>query len=188
LGIFLKRLLFIFVLFLLFAPLAEAATDSKATANFSGWKVYHFIDHGGKVCFMATQPQKQEGKFKKRGQAFFFVTRWSGESGRNIVSLSNGYTFKPKSKVTLQVNGRKFTLPTQGDMARTQDKAADDALWAALKKGKTMVVRGISSRGTETTDTYSLKGGTEAFSAVAKECAFEKSQSKGNSDETHRVE
>jgi Invasion associated locus B (IalB) protein len=39
-----------------------------------------------------------------------------------------------------------------------------------LKAGKQMIVRGTSSRGTETTDTYSLSGFTAALAAIDKAC------------------
>jgi hypothetical protein len=41
---------------------------------------------------------------------------------------------------------------------------------AALKKGSKLVVHGTSSRGTKTTDTYSLSGVTAAMDAIDKAC------------------
>ncbi len=40
----------------------------------------------------------------------------------------------------------------------------------AMKRGTEMVVRGISSRGTRTTDTYSLSGVTAAMNEIDKAC------------------
>ena len=42
---------------------------------------------------------------------------------------------------------------------------------AALKAGTTLVVRGTSQRGTNTTDTYSLRGVTAAMTEIDKACA-----------------
>jgi hypothetical protein len=39
-----------------------------------------------------------------------------------------------------------------------------------MRAGDSAVVKGMSSRGTESTDTYSLKGLTEALDRVAQEC------------------
>jgi len=39
-----------------------------------------------------------------------------------------------------------------------------------MRAGLTMVVKGTSSRGTLTTDTYSLRGFTAAYDAMQKAC------------------
>jgi len=41
---------------------------------------------------------------------------------------------------------------------------------AALKAGSSLVVKGTSGRGTETTDTYSLSGTTAAMQAIDTAC------------------
>ena len=41
-----------------------------------------------------------------------------------------------------------------------------------MKKGNRMVVKGTSSRGTLTTDTFSLKGFTKAYGAIGKACGL----------------
>jgi hypothetical protein len=68
------------------------------------------------------------------------------------------------------VDGRNaFTLFTHDETAWAYDE--DDAkLVTAMKAGSEMVVVGTSSRGTRTTDTYSLMGFTNAHEAITGEC------------------
>jgi hypothetical protein len=40
----------------------------------------------------------------------------------------------------------------------------------ALRKGSDVPVKGMSSKGTETTDTYSLKGLAQALDRLAQDC------------------
>ena len=40
----------------------------------------------------------------------------------------------------------------------------------AMKKGQRMIVRGVSSKGTETKDTYSLSGFMSAYKAINAKC------------------
>jgi invasion protein IalB len=151
---------------------ALAGDDApKLIGSHGAWKVYSFLDNNEKICFMSSQPQKQKGKFKKRGEVFFFVTRWSDEKDKNVVSISNGYSFKLDSPVTVKVGDKTFKLFTQGETAWTKDQSMDDAIAEALKKGSTLAVKGTSDRGTETTDTYSLKGSGAAYRAITKACA-----------------
>ncbi len=59
---------------------------------------------------------------------------------------------------------------TQDDGAWVKNAAEEPQLVAAMRKGGELVMRSISSRGTKTTDTYSLKGVSEALDKVAAEC------------------
>jgi invasion protein IalB len=170
-----KRIFYVFVLIFIcvFGALqAQAAGDApKLISRHGAWKAYSFLDNGEKVCFMSSQPRKQGGNFKQRGEVFFFVTRWSDEKDKNVISAANGYALKPGSQVAVTVDGKAFQLFTQGEMAWTKDQAMDDAIAEALKKGSALSVRGISESGTETTDTYSLKGSGAAYQAITKSCA-----------------
>lgn len=147
------------------------AAEPTLIGSYDGWKAYHFLDQGKKVCFMSRAPEKQEGNFKKRGSVLLFVTRWSGEKDRNVVSLAGGYPFKEKAPVSVQVKGHSFDLFSQGEMAWTKDGGTDDALVKEMRAGATMIVKGTSARGTATTDTYGLKGTVDAYDAISKECS-----------------
>ena len=61
--------------------------------------------------------------------------------------------------------------PVHPRRKRLTYKADDDkALVAALRAGSQMTVKGVSSRGNATTDTYSLKGTSAAHAAIGKAC------------------
>ena len=59
---------------------------------------------------------------------------------------------------------------TQNDGAWIKNAAEEPQLIEAMRKGSDMLVKGTSARGTNTTDTYSLRGVTNALDRVAKEC------------------
>lgn len=164
------------ILVLLIITCGTAAPSLAVTAptlidTQGAWKSYFFLDKGEKVCFMSSQPQKQEGQFKKRGEVFLFVTHWPGDKDKNVVSISNGYTFKHGSTVILTVDGRNFNLFTQGEMAWTKDQLVDEAITESLQKGSNAVVKGTSKYDTETTDTYSLKGSGAIYQKIVGECS-----------------
>ena len=54
--------------------------------------------------------------------------------------------------------------------AWTPDAAADRELVDAMQRGKILVLRGTSSRGTDTVDTFSLIGFTKAYQEINKAC------------------
>ncbi|MBU6475628.1 MAG: hypothetical protein KGL10_00875 [Alphaproteobacteria bacterium] len=161
----------VFSVLLAAAPAFAGAASPVLVGRYDGWKVYRFRDSSGPVCFMSAQPRKEEGHYSSRGQVFFFVTHWPGKDGKNVVSLSAGYTYKKDSRVTLAVNGKTFNLFTQGAMAWTQDGKEDAAVVDEIRAGREMAVKGTSDHGTLTSDSYDLSGSTAAYHAMMHACA-----------------
>lgn len=157
---------------LAFAASPVHASEPKLLGTFGDWSAYTFDENGNKVCYMASQPKKEQGNYSRRGDIFALITHRPAEGTKNVFSYITGYTYKAQSDVTVQVNGQKFTLFTQKDMAWTPDDSSDTKLATAIKKGSKMVVKGTSSRGTLTTDTFSLKGSTSAHDAISKACGI----------------
>lgn len=147
-----------------------SAQTPELIGNYGDWAAYSFTENGNKVCYMVSQPTKAEGKYSKRGDIFALVTHRPGEKTKNVFSYITGYTYKNGSDVTVNVNNQKFTLFTQKDMAWTPDQSSDNKITDAIRKGSKMVVKGTSSRGTLTTDTFSLKGSGGAHDAISKAC------------------
>jgi len=59
---------------------------------------------------------------------------------------------------------------TQNDGAWIKNPADEARLVDALRKGSDAVVKGTSSRGTSSTDTYPLRGLAQALDRVGQEC------------------
>jgi hypothetical protein len=127
---------------------------------------------GEKACYIASQPKKDEGKYKKRGEIYAMVTHRPGDKVRDEVSLSAGYRYKAESRIEVAIDSSKFELFPHEDTAWVPDSEGDKKLVAAMRAGKTMVVRGTSARGTATKDTYSLTGFTKAYRAASKACGL----------------
>ncbi len=149
---------------------SATAADPVELGSYGVWKALSFSEAGGKVCFMTAKPEKQEGKFTKRGDVAFFITHWAKEGTRDVVSVSIGYPFRGGSNLNVTIDGKAYTMATDGEMAWATDVATDKAMSEAVRKGSKMVVKGVSKRGTETTDTYSLKGSGDAYKAISNAC------------------
>ncbi len=155
------------------AVFALAATPQAAAEvidTFGGWTAFKVKENGGKVCYMGAAPAKSAGKYKKRGDIYILVTRRPAEKNTGVVSITTGYTYKPGSEVEVAVGDAKFRLFTDRDTAWAYDAKTDRALVRAMKAGLSMVVKGTSGKGTETTDTYSLKGFRAAYRAIGRAC------------------
>lgn len=149
---------------------AAFASGPRLIGTYGDWSSYVFEENGNKVCYMASQPKKAEGNYTKRGDIFALVTHRPAEGTKNVFSYITGYTYKAGSDVAVMVDGKRFTLFTQGETAWTPDADTDNRLANALRKGSKLVVKGTSSRGTATIDTFSLNGSGAAHDAIGQAC------------------
>lgn len=148
-----------------------AAPSSELLGNFDDWSAFSETENGKPLCYVGSQPKKSEGDYSQRGYAYVLVTHRPAEKAVGEVSIRAGYTYKEGSEVEVKVDGGPpFKLFTDDGLAWTREAKTDQALVAAMKAGAGMTIKGTSSRGTLTTDTYSLKGFTAALEAINKAC------------------
>lgn len=155
-------------------PAAAQASDPKLLGTFQDWSAYSYREGDNNVCYILSTPKKAVGSYKKRGEIFALVTHRPAEKANNVFSVMAGYSYKSGSNVTLMIDKEKFVLFTHNDSAWAPDPATDARIAAAMQKGKTMTIKGSSSKGTDTTDTYGLRGTAEAFAAINKACGIPK--------------
>ncbi|MEH7827789.1 invasion associated locus B family protein [Gemmobacter denitrificans] len=156
---------------------AQAQESTNQVAVVSDWSVFTEPATGKpKECWAVTKPKSSEasrdGKpvSASRSDILLWITFRAGEGGKGEVSFTGGYPYKTDSNVTFEIDGEAHTLFTVGETAWTSGPDQDAKLIAALKKGSTAVVTGVSGRGTETKDTLSLRGVTAAIEDAAKRC------------------
>ncbi|MBX2832355.1 MAG: invasion associated locus B family protein [Rhodospirillales bacterium] len=149
---------------------AQAQNAPKLIDVYGKWEAYTYSEEGQKVCYMGSQPTSAKGDYTQRGKIYVMVTHRPALKLVNEVSFITGYTYKDKSTVDLRIDSKKFSLFTHADSAWAVDAETDRKLVGAMKSGSKMVLVGYSSRGTKTTDTYSLSGFTAAYKAISKAC------------------
>tara|TARA_B100001287_G_C22463881_1_gene426361 strand:- start:173 stop:667 length:495 start_codon:yes stop_codon:yes gene_type:complete len=122
------------------------------------------------MCYVHAEPKKKTGKYRHRGDTYLQVTNRPYEKVRDEVSVTAGYVYKRNSSVVAEVDGQKRRLFTSGGAAWSQNKRDDQILVKKMLRGRELVIKGVSSRGTLTTDYYSLIGFTLAYRAAEKAC------------------
>ncbi|MDA1090314.1 MAG: invasion associated locus B family protein [Proteobacteria bacterium] len=147
--------------------LAQAA---KALGSFDAWEAYQETDGGQPVCYVGSQPTTAKGKYKTRGETYILITHRPAEKSLGVVSLKAGYTFQKASEADIIIGEATFKLFTDDGHAFAYDQKTDKAIVSAMIRGARLEVKGTSSRGTKTTDTYSLKGFSAAYKAIGKAC------------------
>ena len=136
------------------------------------WGAYRYDNDSSRICFVSSVPTKSKGKYdpKNRGDIRVFVSHGPGKAERDVVQVIAGYRYKPQSDVSLTIDGKSFKLFTIEDRAYAESEEDDRRIITLMKRGSRMTVVGISSRGTKTTDTYSLSGFTKTKAVIDKTC------------------
>jgi Invasion associated locus B (IalB) protein len=155
-------------------PPAPVAGSAKPTllGQYGEWGAYTATPGGRKICFTIAKPTVAETKpaDRPRNQPYMFISTRPADKVTNEVSIVVGYPFKTSSEATAQVGGTTFQLYTQGDGAWIKNAAEEAHMVDAMRAGDSAVVKGMSAKGTESIDTYSLRGLTEALDRGAQEC------------------
>jgi invasion protein IalB len=147
----------------------QAEVDTLGT--FSDWTAHSYNGKDGLVCFVMSSPKKTLPENVKRDPSYVLITHRPKLNVRSEVSAMVGYTLKKESVAVMEVDGAEsYELFTAGDGAWAESAAKDRQIVAALKKGREMVLKGVSWRGTKTTDTYSLSGITAAMDKIDEAC------------------
>ena len=140
--------------------------------QFGTWGAYTATPNGKKVCFALAKPSssKTNPPNRPRDPAYAFVSTRPAEKVVNEVSVMIGYTLKPGSESTLEVGGASYAMYTQGDGLWIKNAAEEERMVEAMRKAADVTVKGVSAKGTETTDTFSLKGLSQALDRLAQDC------------------
>ena len=153
---------------------AAAAGGAEPTliGQFGTWGAYSATPNGKKVCFALAKPSssKTNPPNRPRDPAYAFVSTRPAEKVTNEVSIMIGYALKPGSESSLEVGGASYAMYTQGDGLWIKNAAEEERMVDAMRKSADVTVKGVSAKGTETIDTFSLKGLSQALDKLAQDC------------------
>ena len=156
------------------AAAAASAVGAEPTliGQFGTWGAYTATPNGKKVCFALAKPSssKTNPPNRPRDPAYAFVSTRPAEKVVNEVSIMIGYGLKPGSESTIEVGGASYAMYTQGDGLWIKNAAEEGRMVDAMRKAPDATVKGVSAKGTETTDVFSLKGLAQALDRLAQDC------------------
>jgi invasion protein IalB len=153
-------------------PAVAGGSEPTLIGQYGTWGAYMAAPNGKKVCFALAKPSssKTNPPNRPRDPAYAFISTRPAERVVNEVSIMIGYTLKPGSESTLEVGGASYAMYTQGDGIWIKNAAEEERMVEAMRKAADITVKGVSAKGTETVDVFSLKGLSQALDRVAQDC------------------
>ena len=156
------------------SPAAWAQDSTNQVATASDWSV--FTEESPKECWGVSAPREtvntKDGQpaSVQRSEIRLFVTFRPDTGAAGEISFTGGYPFAPESTVNMTIGETSFELFVDGEWAWPGNPADDASLLAALKRGEAAVLTARSARGTQTQDTFSLRGFTAAMAEAETRC------------------
>lgn len=151
---------------------AQAQESTNRVATMTDWNV--FTEESPKECWGVSKPKEtvntRDGQpvSVRRGDILLFVTFRPGKPGE--ISFTGGYPFAGGSTVDVAIDGTSYQLFTDGEWAWPGSADEDAKLLAAMKAGTTATLTARSGKGTQTKDTFSLRGFTAAMTDAETRC------------------
>jgi invasion protein IalB len=144
---------------LLLASVAVASAQApNRIGTFQNWGAYSYKSGNSTVCYVLSIPTAKEPASVDHGDIFFMVSQRPGQNISYEPQVMVGYPLKPDSKVNVTIDKKNFVMFVKDKAAWVENAAEEPALVAAMKGGKSMTVKAVSVRGTNTSYTYSLSG------------------------------
>lgn len=156
------------------ANMAVAETASDRIGAKTDWSI--FVADNPTECWVVSSPKStvnsKNGKVVAvtRSDIRLFVSFRPGSSVAGEVSFTGGYPFKEGSTVNIKIGTASHEMFVDGEYAWPASAGEDSKITTAMKRGSTAVVTGLSSRSTQTEDTFSLLGFTAAIEEAQKRC------------------
>jgi invasion protein IalB len=155
---------------------AAAQTQFERAAAERDWSVFATGEGAERVCWIVSKPTASDARRDgrrvqvNRGDIYLMVAVRPGQGVKNEVSMAAGYAYRENSTVRIEIGGSSFEMFAQNDTAWPENAAADDRIVGAMRRGNDAKVTGVSSRGTTTTDTFSLRGFSAALDEAQRLC------------------
>lgn len=155
------------------ATAAQAQGKPRKISTHSDWDAMVAGSGSNKICYVISVPKKTwiSRKGASRGDIYLTVTHRPAFGVSDEVNVVVGYPIRQGSEARLSVDGkRSYQFFTEGSGAWAYDPKDDRSAVDAMKAGMNLEVRATSQRGTNTRDTFSLRGFTAAYNAATRAC------------------
>lgn len=165
-----KRLFMALAITTVTATTAYAA-DPKLEGTFSDWSVYSRADGRELICYAIAKPEAKAPSNVNHGDIYFMVANWKSGAAKEQPSLLTGYSLKTTRAPLAYVGSTKVTMYASENEAFVDANADERTLVRKMRAGSKMRVEAVSSRGTETSYIFSLKGITAALRKAKTTCS-----------------
>jgi len=150
-------------------PALAAAGAPQLLIESGAWRAYKVRQGKTALCYALSEPVERLPRGLRRDPAFLFVSR-SARHSHDEISFEFGYPLDVSARSSLSIGQAEFELMEQNEQAWLLIENQQPRAVTALKRALVATVRTRSARGSETQDSYTLRGFSKAYDAVVAAC------------------
>ncbi|KJV68875.1 invasion associated locus B family protein [Candidatus Neoehrlichia procyonis] len=150
-----------------FASVLQGASNIKLIEKNKDWSVYTALQDGQKLCYLLSYPINNG----KKSNSVFMITYIS--KILDEVSVSSGIKYK-QNPIKLIIDHKKiyYLSIIENDVAWAENINIDAKIVNSMKKGLSLVVKGISASNKKIEDSYSLLGFDKSYKKMRQICNY----------------
>ena len=145
------------------SPLRAEASTPKLESHHNDWTVYTRGSGAAKTCYAVSRPTTLSPTDVRHGDVFFLVSNWANGEATEQPSLMTGFPLKPARSPKARVGSTSVVMYGAENEAFIAESADERRLVKEMRAGANMTVEAVSSRGTDVSYNFSLKGVTAAL-------------------------
>ncbi|PHR92963.1 MAG: hypothetical protein COA69_06495 [Robiginitomaculum sp.] len=151
-------------------PSMASAASAKLEGVFTDWSVYSKVDGRERICYALAKPNSKTPSTVNHGDVYFMVANWKSGAAKEQPSLLTGYPLKASIPPSARVGSSKVPMYAAQNEAFIESNTDEKKLVRAMRKGSHMRVDAVSTRGTQTSYEFSLRGVTAALRKAKAVC------------------
>ena len=150
---------------------ATAQSGGTLVSKHTDWSVYSRGDGSSKICYVLSEAKTEAPSNVNHGDIYFMVANWKNGAATEQPSFLAGYTLKTTRAPQAKVGSTNITMFAADNEAFISEGSDERRLVSKMRAGSKMTVSAVSSRGTQTRYTFSLKGVTAALRKAKSACS-----------------
>ena len=156
--------------------LPAVAEPANLLGVFGNWSAYTTGTGSSLTCYALSKPRASRPAGTKRASVYLMISDWPSRKVKAEPQIVYGYQAKENGVAALGVGSDKFPFFIRNNgkdgSAWLQQLNDNNRLIDAMHNGVSAVASGVSSKGTKTSDTYSLSGFNDAIAKIHAACSM----------------
>lgn len=148
-----------------------AAQEPAFQGEHNDWRVFTRGEGEQKICYATSRPGDARPGSVDHGDVYFLVSTWASGAAQEQPSFLAGYPLQPDTPPVARVGSSRYAMYVSEREGFIEDLRDEQRLVDAMRRGYTMRVEAMSTRGTATAYEFSLSGVTAALDQVESLCS-----------------
>jgi hypothetical protein len=169
-----KKVMGVFAALGLCLAVPATAEPANMLGVFGSWSAFSSGSGSSLTCYALSKPRASQPKSAKRSAIYLMVSDWPARKVKAEPQIVYGYQAKENGAAALGVGQDRFTFFIRNSgkdgAAWLQQLNDNPRLVSSMQGGVSAVAIGTSTKGTKTTDTYSLSGFNDALAKIHAVC------------------